>query len=130
MKDKVTLGLRFCKVFDRYFVKRCNNCQLYGHFAKGCPPSTKEKKCGKCGDNHHIGICEAETPKDINCIRNGIEDHAHEASSYNCPSYLTQLNEIKKKDSAHSFNWWARKTNLSALQACGRSAKCRRRRSL
>ena len=26
-KDKVTLGLISCKIYDRYHVKRCNNCQ-------------------------------------------------------------------------------------------------------
>lgn len=101
LKDKVTLGLRTCKVYDRYFVKRCYNCQLYGHFANDCP-TPQEKSCGKCGENHTKERCEAESPNCINCIRNGKEDCAHEASSHNCPSYLTQLNEIKKKNKVRS----------------------------
>ena len=35
--NKVTLGLNSCKVYDRYHVKRCNNCQHFGHFVKDCP---------------------------------------------------------------------------------------------
>ena len=36
-KDKVTLGLKSCKVYDRYNVKRCFNCQKFGHYATNCP---------------------------------------------------------------------------------------------
>ncbi len=32
--DKLTLGLTSCKVYDQYHVKRCNKCQLFGHYIK------------------------------------------------------------------------------------------------
>ena len=31
-KDKVTIGLQTCKIYDRFHVKRCNNCQGLGHY--------------------------------------------------------------------------------------------------
>ena len=34
-KDKVIVGVTMCKVYERQSIRRCNNCQLYGHFAKG-----------------------------------------------------------------------------------------------
>ena len=33
-KDKITLGLNNCKVYDQYHVKRCNKCQHFGHYIK------------------------------------------------------------------------------------------------
>ena len=39
-KNKITLGLSSCKIYDRYNIKRCYNCQKFGHYAKDCP--TKE----------------------------------------------------------------------------------------
>ena len=34
--NKVTLGLTNCKIYDRFHVKRCNNCQKFGHYMKEC----------------------------------------------------------------------------------------------
>ena len=35
--NKVTIGLSTCKIYDRYHIKRCNNCQNFGHYMKDCP---------------------------------------------------------------------------------------------
>ena len=35
--DKLTIGITVCKVYDRFNIRRCNNCQGLGHFYKECP---------------------------------------------------------------------------------------------
>ena len=50
-KDKVTLGLTMCKIYERYHIKRCYNCQKFGHYIKDC--STPEVHiCALCSENH------------------------------------------------------------------------------
>ena len=86
-KDKVVIGLSPCKVYDRKLVRRCNNCQHFGHFAKECPTSD-EPKCGKCAENHRTDLCTSEVRKCVNCIRNNLLDTNHAAFYYKCPCVI------------------------------------------
>ena len=83
-KDKVVIGLSSCKIYDRKQVRRCNNCQKFGHFAKECT-TLNDPKCGKCGENHRTDSCLSENRKCINCVRNNLHDTNHPASYYKCP---------------------------------------------
>ena len=94
--DKLTLGLSSCKVYDRYNVKRCYNCQNFGHIAKDCP--TKETPvCGKCSEEHNTIDCQTPNPRCINCVRNNCEDLHHPTSSIQCPSLVKEREQLKKK---------------------------------
>ena len=84
LKDKVTLGLTKCKVYDRY-VKRCNNCQKYGHYAKDCE-TPDEKVCGLGSEEHSTRDCESFARRCINCVREGNEEAHHHTSSHVCPA--------------------------------------------
>ena len=98
-KDKITLGLTSCKVYDQYHVKRCNKCQLFGHYVKDCPNT--ECYCAKCGDMHETDNCSSATKKCINCVRSDNDSHDHYAFDINCPSMLVQqsiLKNILEKD--------------------------------
>ena len=36
MNGKVFIGLMQCRLFDRYFIKKCRKCQNFGHFTNVC----------------------------------------------------------------------------------------------
>ena len=86
-KDKVVIGLLPCKIYDRKQVRRCNNCQKFGHFAKECP-TLDDPKCGKCGEDHRTDSCSSENRKCINCVRGNLPDTNHAAFYYKCPCVI------------------------------------------
>ena len=96
-KDKVTVGLTSCKIYDRYHVKRCNNCQGIGHYYKECP-TPDETRCAKCSLDHPTNSCTAVESKCINCCKEGRESN-HKAYDPKCPALVS---EIEKKKTLNS----------------------------
>ena len=100
-KDKVIVGVIMCKVYERKITKRCNNCQLYGHFAKECP-TAPVTNCGKCAEEHRTDQCSSDVRKCINCVRNNIAESDHPVFYHKCPALVKYNEEVmKKKD----LNW-------------------------
>lgn len=99
-KDKVTVGLTSCKVYDRYHVKRCNNCQGLGHFYKDCPKPT-EPSCGKCGLDHATNGCESTDRKCVNCEKEGEADLNHATFDPKCPTLMKLIEKKKKSQETH-----------------------------
>ena len=99
--DKVTMGLSTCKIYVQYHVKRCNNCQGFGHFYKNCP-NPDSPICAKCGDSHSTKNCSALHIKCSNCIKDDInsQESEHRADDPNCPSFCKQQQKIKD-----NLNW-------------------------
>jgi hypothetical protein len=99
-KDKVIIGVTMCKVYERKSVNRCNNCQLYGHFAKSCL-TPMEPSCGKCGEKHRTDQCTSadEVRKCINCVRNNNAENDHPVFFHKCPSLVKYQEEQQKKKS-------------------------------
>ena len=97
-KDSIVVVLSRCKVYERKQVRRCNNCQLYGH---GCPTSTISH-CGICSENHRSDQCQSTDRKCINCVRSGESLDSHPAYFYNCPVLLKYLKDRQKGDSLNS----------------------------
>ena len=94
--DKITMGLTKCKIYDRFHVKRCYKCQMFGHYKKDC--SSVSAVCGKCASHHHeTKDCDSNEETCINCTRSDIEDCGHQSSSYKCPSLVKQIEYVKKK---------------------------------
>ena len=100
-KDKVIVGVTMCKVYERQVTKRCNNCQLYGHFAKECPTALVAI-CGKCSEEHRTDQCSSEERKCINCIRNNAEASDHPVFYHKCPSLLKYNEEAKQRKDLNS----------------------------
>ena len=98
--DKIVIGLTNCKIYDRFHVKRCNNCQGYGHYYKECP-TPNAHCCAKCGLNHPTNSCEGTVKKCINCSKVGIADVNHTAYDPTCPSLLSQVEKKKKWNEKH-----------------------------
>ena len=99
--NRLYIGLVACRVTDRFYVKRCNNCQQFGHYEVTCP-----KKPNMC-----CGYCRSGAHKSVNCP-NKNEDHSnhscsncealgkdfkgHSALYYNCPAYLAEQDKLKR----------------------------------
>ena len=98
-KDKVLVGLTSCKIYDQYHVKRCNNCQGFGHFYKDCHEA---QVCAKCGENHSTKDCSTINVKCINCVKSKLSSSEceHRADDSNCPSISKQREKIKG-----NLNW-------------------------
>lgn len=103
-KNKVTIGFSSCRVYDRYHVKRCNNCQHFGHYAKDCP-TPDEHTCGKCSEAHPTSECESEESKCINCVRGNKEQCDHTTFDYKCPTLKKQQEMEKKKQMSNTLNY-------------------------
>ena len=93
-RNRVFLGITSCRVYDRFHVKRCNNCQEYGHYQSDC---SKPPCCAHCSLPHRSDKCESkDTLKCINCAKENLE-HAsgHAAFSLKCPTYIAAQNRLR-----------------------------------
>ena len=93
--DRVCIGLNSCKIYDRYFVRRCNKCQRYGHYYRDC--TSNVSVCAKCGEQHETNNCESNTNKCFNCGLSGYADTNHTTYSSKCPVYMAEQEKEKGK---------------------------------
>lgn len=99
--DRIILGMNSCKIYDRFHVKRCSICQLFGHYHKECSNKTTPS-CAICANDHETRLCKIsfdETDKHscINCKRGNSGTRAnHMASSITCPQYVDAQNKVKR----------------------------------
>ena len=94
--DRVLIGLSTCKVYDQHHVKRCNNCQCFGHYYKNCP-SPEISVCANCGENHSTHDCDAFVHRCVNCVKAELSpgECDHKASDQNCPTLRKAQEEMK-----------------------------------
>ena len=92
-KDKVIMGITTCKVYDQFQVKRCNNCQGFGHFYKNCP-TPQINICAKCSENHATKDCDSETMHCVNCAKAELECE-HRSDDIKCPTLHQQKEKLK-----------------------------------
>lgn len=100
--DRVFCGMTSCKVYDQLYVKRCNKCQDFGHYAKEC---TGSAVCGLCASEaHETKDCEHKDKANVNdylccynCKKTGQTEQmsGHGATSTNCPCYIAQQKKLK-----------------------------------
>ena len=101
-RNKVFIGLTACRVYDRFFVKRCNKCQDFGHYADSCQNAPK---CGFCSGDHQSSNCECGLNSEsdyslmtcVNCKMNNLPCTGHSAFWSKCPSYLAAQDKLKKR---------------------------------
>lgn len=97
-RDKVVIGVMNCRIYDRYHIRRCNNCQCYGHYYKECP-TPNDHCCAKCSLDHQTNVCTVTTSKKcINCSKAGIEESDHASYDHNCPSLLKITEKMKNRN--------------------------------
>lgn len=91
----VYIGLRRCRVFDRFWVTRCYNCFGFNHKSNECRNTVK---CGNCAGDHSSSDCSSkESKKCINCQKAGRPDTAHSAFSLLCPSFIAAKKRIAQR---------------------------------
>ena len=95
------MGLSTCKVYDQHHVKRCNNCQGFGHYYRNCP-AANASVCANCGENHSTRECESNSYRCVNCVKSALpaDDCEHKATDQNCPS-LRKAQDMMK----NNLNW-------------------------
>ena len=97
-RNRVYVGINSCRVFDRFYVKRCNKCQKFGHFQINCP---NQKTCGYCSGSHESDSCTLKEAHDItklkcaNCKHDGLPDCGHSTFWHQCPSYMNAQKKLK-----------------------------------
>ena len=104
--DRIFSGLSSCKVYDQLYIKRCNKCQDFGHYAKDCKGNVC---CGLCSSgDHETKDCIHKDKPDlnnfmccINCKKAGLTDlmHSHQANSTTCSSYVAKQEKLKSTTS-------------------------------
>lgn len=98
--DRVFLCRKSCRIDDNYYVRRCNNCQAFGHYADKCNTDTPPV-CGYCGENHLSNTCplkdgHSRTHICCNCRIAGFQDvEGHSTFAKKCPAYKIQQDKLK-----------------------------------
>lgn len=69
-------------------VKRCNNCQRFGHIEAQCRGGAKAEVCTSCASKEHTKNCTSTQYNCINCLRRKIPFPNHKASSNICPIFI------------------------------------------
>ena len=89
------------KVYDRFFIKRCQKCQEFGHTLKNC---SKNSVCKFCASNHESEKCHHEKkPEFWKCYlcsssknKNFQENcHSHYCASESCPIINEAMKRVK-----------------------------------
>ena len=99
--NKLYIGLISCNVHDRFFIKRCNKCQGYGHYNYS-DQCTQGLVCGYCCSNSHkSNDCPLQNSDHskhscVNCQIKGRNGKGHSTFWHNCPTYLEEQDRLKK----------------------------------
>ena len=105
--DKIYNGLGTNRVVDRFYIKRCNKCQQFGHYERDCE---NELCCGYCRKNHKSTECQEVAPGDHdkyecnNCHRNDKPSLGHSSIYHKCPTYIEMQKKLKKTIPYYSKN--------------------------
>lgn len=105
----LSIGLYRCKVYDHFYIKRCNRCQKYGHYKAQCRAT--KPVCAQCSGNHDTTDCPEMSkpsfqPVCVNCFnaKENSQQHTHSAADRTCPTYQSEQNKLKK-----SISYYAQK---------------------
>ena len=102
--DRIYLGNGTCKIYDTFHVKRCYNCQKYGHVSEKCTSSTPT--CGFCAESHETRNCPTKDSSSAtnqcctNCKNSSDsvfkENCQHPVYSVECPVLKAEQSKLKK----------------------------------
>ena len=117
--NKICMDLVAHQVVDRFFIKRCNKCQKFGHYQKDC---TVEVHCGYCRQNPLSKDCNEIEDGDfayydcVNCERADKRSLGHSAYWHKCPTYLDLQKKAMK--SSPYYNQKTLQVNSSSNSSC------------
>ena len=101
--DRIYLGNGTCKVYDSFHVKRCFNCQKFGHISEKCDHPFA---CGFCAGSHETRNCQLKNSLSqaeaccANCKNSSVteqkENCGHSAYSTDCPIFKSEQSKMKR----------------------------------
>ena len=95
--EKIFYGRSLCMVYDRFFVRRCNKCQGFGHYFNECKHNVV---CSFCSGSHNSTDCRHTTDFSkhccINCKTNSFDHVNHATTSRVCKSYQNAQEKLKQ----------------------------------
>ena len=98
--DKIFTDLVSHKVLDRFYIRRCNKCQRYGHYQNTCSNS---ECCAYCKSAEHKSsecplkiASQISQYKCVNCEESGKDAMGHSAHWSKCPHYISLQNKLKE----------------------------------
>lgn len=99
--NRIHMGRLVHKVVDRFYVRRCNICQCYGHYEDRCP-TPNNPVCGYCSVTSHISkdCPDKGGPKAAyncnNCKKCDFPSSGHSTFWYNCAAYKEQQKKLER----------------------------------
>lgn len=99
--NKLHMGKLVHKVVDRFYIRRCNICQNFGHYKDDCP-TPNSPVCGYCSETTHIS---KDCPKKSgstrcfscnNCKTSDRDHKGHSTFWYNCAAYKEQQKKLER----------------------------------
>ena len=104
-KDRIYIEVTSHRIVDRFYIKRCNKCLKFGHYAKDCHD---DPCCGYCCGKHISTECTEKEGEDEykcnNCVKSKKGETNHSALWYKCPTYLEAKESFKKSIPYYSKN--------------------------
>ena len=99
-RNRIYIGISCCRVYDRFYVKRCNNCQQFRHYKDNCQNQTV---CGHCSGHHKSESCSLKECTDFsklkctNCKEANVpgSGNGHSAFWFKCPAYIEAQNKLR-----------------------------------
>ena len=109
----VFIGGKRITVKDRFFIKQCYHCQLFGHVSTDCPRKLSAPTCLYCMDSHRSSNCPYKHNKSCHScakcsaskIASDVAGHqSHNSSSPDCPVYLRECKRLAQVTDFSSKN--------------------------
>ena len=97
--NRIFLDLTSHRVMDRFYIKRCNRCQQYGHYQADCK---NDVTCGFCCSSEHVSAdcpsknLETKEFSCTNCKAHKKDFQGHSSHWIRCPYYLELQAKLKK----------------------------------
>ena len=107
------IGGRRVIVKDRFFIKQCYHCQLYGHISSDCPKKMNAPTCLYCMGSHRSASCSHKYTKSsyscAKCAASKVTDdvtghRSHNSSSLECPVYIRECKRLAQLTDFSSKN--------------------------
>ena len=98
--NKLHMGRVVHKVVDRFYIRRCNGCQSFGHYQDKCPTKASPI-CGYCSEAHQSKNCPIKNGPHTaytchNCSTGGLVANGHSTFFRDCPAYKLQQKKLEK----------------------------------
>ena len=99
----VFVGDKRIIVKDRFFVKQCYHCQLFGHVSADCPQQQSRPTCLYCMGSHRSSLCtnkhNVSAHSCAKCsaskIQSDVAGHkTHNSASTECPVYKRECKRL------------------------------------